>query len=191
MREDEVGAPFEVLGHDVACRDGELLTVRLHTGHVGILGDGTAYTVGAQRADQVVVVTGVPVEREVDAVVEETEVNTYVELVLLFVGQVFVGEAVDDQTRLLVGGVAAPDVVAADDGAGVGHGRLVTGERVAGLQCGVGECGAELVSEPGLLVDVPCTRHVPCGQPACAGRFTEAVATLVAHSSVQGVTTLP
>ena len=93
VRVDQVGAPLEVLGHDVARGEGELLTVRLHRGHVGILHDGAAHTRGALRANQVVVVTRIPVELEVDAVVQEAQVHADVQLVLLLVGQGGVGQA--------------------------------------------------------------------------------------------------
>ena len=66
--------------------------MRLHLGHVTILGGSTTDTLGADQTDQVEVVTEVPVKHEVDAVVEETEVNTKVELMLLLIGQLTVAQ---------------------------------------------------------------------------------------------------
>ena len=71
-----VCGPLEVLCYDVLCREREFLTARLHACYVSILTYSTECTVCVQDTNKVVVVTSVPVELEVDAVVEETEVNT-------------------------------------------------------------------------------------------------------------------
>ena len=187
VRVDQVGAPLEVLGHDVARGEGELLAVRLHRGHVGKLHDGAAHTRGALGADEVIVVASVPVELEVDAVVQEAQVYADVQLVLLLVGQCGVGQAGDVEARLLVVGIGAVGVVGLNDDHRVGHGGLVARQRVRGFQCSVGQHVLESLLKPGLLVGVPCCRDVPCGQPAGRAGAAEAVGALVAHGAVDGV----
>ena len=91
MREDKVGAPLEVLGDDIARRNRDLLTIRAHRGNIGVLHDGTALTRGDLRTNQVVVVTEIVSQLHIQAVVEETEVETEVELVLLLISQIRVG----------------------------------------------------------------------------------------------------
>ena len=187
VRIDQVGSPLEVLGHNVAGREGELLTVRLHRGHVGIFHNRSAHTHGALRTYQVVVVTCVPVEVEVDAVVQESQADAEVQLVLLLVGQCGVGKARYLETRLLVGRIGTEGAVGLDDDHRVGDGGLVTRQRVAGLQRSVCQHVLEGLCKPRLLVSVPCSRDVPCRQPAGAGGLTQTVATLVAHRTVQRV----
>ena len=87
QRERQVGCPVEILGLDVACGEGCLKTTRFHRCHVSILRNHTTDTLRLDDTNQVVVVTPVGIEGQVDAVVEETEVNTHVELLLLLVCQ--------------------------------------------------------------------------------------------------------
>ena len=164
--------------------------MRLHGCYVCIVEDRTLYTSCTLRTDEVVVVTSIPVEREVDSVVEETEVDTEVELVLLLVCQVRVSEAVDLQTRFLVNSVRTPYVVATDDYVSICDGRLVTGQRVTCLNSSVRENLVQFL-EPCLLMSVPCSRDVPCRQPAGACSLTQTVRTLVAYSTVDCITALP
>ena len=74
--------------------------MRAHTCHVGILGDASAHTRSGDSTDKVVVVTAIPVEFEIDAVVEESHVGADIKLVLLLVGQFAVLHVVDTQSRL-------------------------------------------------------------------------------------------
>ena len=95
--------------------------MRCHFGNVAILLVLTADTLGEDGADEVVVVTAVPVEDEVDAVVEESEVYTDVELVLLLVGELAVGDRLKLDTEFLYGAARAPGVVGVEDGGGIGY----------------------------------------------------------------------
>ena len=157
MREDEVGAPLEVLRNDVFGRNAQLLTMRAHRSHVGIVTKRTGSTIEHTRANQVIVVTLIPVELHIDAVVQETQVDTDVELVLLLVGQVGVGEIINLQTRLLHIRKRTPGVVALDDDLRIVRRRLVTRQRVRSLQRGVSQHVLKRLLEPRLLVGVPCT----------------------------------
>ena len=68
---------------------------------------------------------------KVDAVVKEAEVETDIELMLLFVSQVFVGVARLIEGCLLLVALRTPHIGAAEDGLGVRGGRLLTHERIA------------------------------------------------------------
>ena len=112
--EGEVGRPLEVArlsSLEVAGRESELNTVRLHLGNVGHLAGDTTHTLGVDATNQVVVVTLVPVEYQVDAVAIETEVNTHVKLVLLLVGELLVGNVREVEVHLGVLGEQAPWLV--------------------------------------------------------------------------------
>ena len=65
--------------------------MRLHGSHVGHLVDVTTHTLGLRVTNQVVVVTPIDIEVQVQSVVQETSIQTEVELVLLLVGQLRVG----------------------------------------------------------------------------------------------------
>ena len=128
VRIDETGRPTEVLGLDIGRREAHLDTVRLHRGDVTQLLEDTVRTVCGGHTDQVVVVTGVDIHREVDTVVEETGLQAEVELVLLFIRQVGVGCLADIEARLAVLGEVAPRCGASDDGLGISDRRTVCRE---------------------------------------------------------------
>ena len=182
VRIDEVGRPGEALRLDVLRREGDLVTVRLHGSHVA-----EARSVhGRDGTDQVVVVTLVPVEGKVDPVVEETGLETEVQLMLLLVGQGLVGHVVDVEGRLLVVRERTPGVGRADDDLRVGHARAVAGQGVRTLKAEVGHRRVERL-HPVFLVDVPRGRDVPGGQPARGTRLAETVGTFVTVRAVERV----
>ena len=109
----------------------------------------------------------------------------------LLVGKFIVGKIPYLKSRLLVNCKWSPRVVALDNYCSVGHSRFVTRQRVRRFECGVCETVLESFFKPWLLVHVPCSRDIPCGQPSSTTSLTQAVATLVTHSSVDGVATFP
>ena len=87
VREDKVGSPAEILLYNVLGGDGKFLTVRFHVGHIGVLQYGTVFARSTERSYQVEIVSPIDVERNVDAVVYETEVGTEVEFMLFLISQ--------------------------------------------------------------------------------------------------------
>ena len=75
--------------------------MRLHRSHVGILEDLTADALSVDASDKVEVIALIPVGYEVDAVVEETEVDTNIKLMLLLVGKLSVGKLLKDEGLLI------------------------------------------------------------------------------------------
>ena len=123
MRVDEVRCPAEVLANNVFCCQGQLVTVRLHRCNVGKFISSVKYGVGISY--EVVVVTPVEIGRKVNAVLDESEVGTYVKLVLLLIGKSCVSKLHVD-TRLLKRRQRTPWVFAREDRECVGYGRTVT-----------------------------------------------------------------
>ena len=132
--------------------------MRAHRSNVTILGNLTTDTHGVDDTDQVVVVTAIPVEANVDAVVKETDFSTEVQLVLFLVGQLRVLEVGNLKCRLVHAGKRTPGVHTLDNHARVTDaGRTtVTGQRIRGLQSQVRYCRTQRL-EPRLLVCVPGT----------------------------------
>ena len=93
--------------------------MRRHRSHVGILCDLTAGTGGVSHTHEVVVVALVPVEHHIDAVVDETEVNTEVKLMFFLVGQLAVGNFVERKTEFVGIGNGAPRLVRIVDCSGI------------------------------------------------------------------------
>ena len=87
----------------------------MHRSDIGKLVDSTLGTVGGTHTDQVVVVTTIPVELYVESVVQEAEVNTNVELMFLFIGQIGVSEVVNVKSRLLIACEWTPGVELLND----------------------------------------------------------------------------
>ena len=188
---DEVRGPLEVAGLDVLRRQGEFETVGFHLSDVTVLLDLAADTRGVRDGDQVVVVTPVHIAHEVDAVVEEAQFNAQVELMLLFEGEIRVGEVVNPQGGLLVEGGGTPAVRSGDHHVGVGHPARAafSGQGVGSLEGGVGKDRLER-THPLLVGEVPTAGHVPGREPAGGTGLTEAVGTLVTDGAVQAVTSL-
>ena len=128
VRVDEVGGPLEVLGDNVVGGQAHFHTVRAHRSNVTKFLNLTANTLCGGKTDKVVVVTLVPVNFQVDAVIEETGSQTEVELMLLFVGQIAVGEVNHLQTAFAHCGERTPRSVSRDNCIRVGDGRTVGGE---------------------------------------------------------------
>ena len=188
---DEVGRPLEVAGLDVFRGEGQFKSVGGHAGYVTVLGQFAADALGVGEGDQVEVVTLVPVTGEVDAVVHKTQFQTHVELMLLFEGEVGVGQAADIQAGLDVAGVVPPGVVGLDDGVGVGdrRGTAFCRQGVGELEGGVGEGGLE-AGHPRLVADIPSARYVPGRKPTGAAGLAQAVGAFVTDGSVDAVTVL-
>ena len=123
VRIDEVRSPAEVLANNVFCCQGQLVTVRLHRCNVSTFISSVKYGVGISY--EVVVVTPVEIGRQVNAVLDESEVGTHVELVLLLIGKRCVTE-LHVHTRLLKRRLRAPWILALKDRQGIGYGRAVT-----------------------------------------------------------------
>ena len=157
VRIDEIGRPAEILGFDVLGRKADFDAVRFHLGDVALLLDDTADALRCHVADQVEVVTFVPVDYQVDAVVGKAHVGPDVELVFLLVGERRVLEVFDLQSRFAVAGRRPPGGVGVDHHARVGHRRraAVGSERIGRLQRQVRQRGLCLL-EPGLFMQVPC-----------------------------------
>ena len=159
---DEVGLPREVFLDNVLSGNAQLGTVGLHISHISHLADSTADARHVDRADKVVVLTTEPVELHIDAVSEETDAQTEVQLVLLLVGQLFVGNIFNLQTRLLdIGkGTIGLEVLHHDGGIADPQRSGVGSQRVAGLQRQVRQGGAQTLEEL-LLVGIPRSGDVP------------------------------
>ena len=69
--------------------------MRLHRCNVSILCDRTLCTISCTWTNEVVVVTSVPIEDYIQAVIEETKVCTNVKLMLLLIGQILICELTD------------------------------------------------------------------------------------------------
>ena len=85
--------------------------MRLHRCHVGILSVLSTYTGCIDTTDKVVVVTSVPVKHKVQAVVEETEVNTKVKLMLLLIGKLLITKVIEVKTDFVGIGHRTPRLV--------------------------------------------------------------------------------
>ena len=99
--EDKVRVPRKIFRANVAGRKGELHTVGFHCGNVGIFVDKTAHSLRGDYTDQVVIVTLIPVGREVDPVFEQTEVDADVQFMLFLVGEFAVLDVLDVKSRFL------------------------------------------------------------------------------------------
>ena len=119
--------------------------------------------------NQVIVVTGVPVKLQVDAVVHETEVETHIKLVLLLEGEFAVGQTAQLKRHFLSSCLRTPGLARIEESLSIGiaRGACLCCQRVRQTQLSIAQSAVALpVTEPGLLVDVPTSRNVPCGQPA-------------------------
>ena len=85
MREYEVCGPGKVLLDDISGGQRKFHTGRLHGSHVSVFVGYTAKSLGHNASDKVEVVSLIGIERQEDAVVDETEVCSHIELMLLFV----------------------------------------------------------------------------------------------------------
>ena len=188
VRPDEVGRPLEVAGPDVDRGQGQFVTAGGHARDVTVLGDFTAETHRVDDTDQVVVVTLVPVAREVDPVVEEAQFRADVQLVLLFEGEIRVREAGDVQRRLIVAGAGTPVVGRPDDDGGVGDpGRAAfRSQGVGSLEDGVGKVRLQ-GAHPGFVGNVPTAGHVPGREPAGGTGLTQAVGAFITDGTRQAV----
>jgi len=191
VRVDEVGGPAEVLGLDVLGRKADFDAVRFHLRDVAVFGDLAADTLGRDRADQVEVVAFVPVEGQVDPVVDEPDVESEVQLVLLLVGELRIFEARNLETGFGIAAGRTPRGRGFDDGQRVGDVRraAVGGQRVGGFERQVRQ-GGLYVAEELLLVDVPCPGDIPRRQPAGFAALAHLVGPFVAVGSVDGVASL-
>ena len=86
MRVDDVGRPTEVLRLDILRGERKLDAARPHRGDIAQLFDLTSDALRIDRSDQVVVVAFVPIDSQIDPVVQKTQVGADVQFVLLFVG---------------------------------------------------------------------------------------------------------
>ena len=188
VRPDEVGRPLEVAGADVDRGQGQFVTAGGHARDVTVLGDFTAQTHRIDDTDQVVVVTLVPVAGEVDAVVEEAQFRADVQLVLLFEGQIRIGEAGNVEGRLIVAGAGTPVVGRPDDDRGVGDpGRAAFRSQGVGcLENGMGENRLQ-GAHPGFVGNVPTTGHVPGREPAGGTGLTQAVGAFITDGTGHAV----
>ena len=87
MGEDEARGPGKVLCDYVFGRNGKFHSGGFHRGHVSHLVGIAAQTLGDHIAYEVEIVPLVGIEGQLDSVVNESEVSTYVQLVFLFVGE--------------------------------------------------------------------------------------------------------
>ena len=131
--------------------------MRAHGSYVGVF---LTEQLGVYITHQVVVVTPIEIGYEVQAVAQETEVDTEVELVFLLVGQFFVGILCQFNSRFLLVTSGTPEIGGAEDGAGIRGGALLTSQRVTQTQCGVRHGTTGLLHpflEEWFLVGVPCS----------------------------------
>ena len=110
---------------------------------------------------------------------------------LLLVGQLLVGDVLHLHARFLNAAEGTVGLVVHQHQGGVAdvERSRVGGEGVAGFDGKVGQRGAQLLEER-LLVHIPCTRDVPCGQPASRTAASQTVGSLVAVGAVDGVAPL-
>lgn len=147
VRVDEVGGPAEILRLDVLGRKADLDAVRFHLRDVAVFGDLAADALGRDRADQVEVVAFVPVEGQVDPVVDEPDVESEVQLVLLLVGELCIFEARNLETGFGIAAGRTPRGRGFDDGQRVGDVRraAVGGQRVGGFERQVRQGGLYMI----------------------------------------------
>ena len=188
VRIDEVRRPLEVTGPDILRSQGQFETVGLHGCDVTVLDDLTADTLGVGPADEVEVVTLIPVPGEIDAVVEEAQFHAHVELMLLFEGELRVGQVIDREDGLPVVHIVAPGIFRHDDHIRVGDpGRTAFRRQGVGkLEGCMGKDGLEATHE-GFITDVPAAGNVPGRKPAGRARLAQTVGALVADGPVQTV----
>ena len=125
VRESKVSAPCEVLGTNVGRRNRSLYTVRLHRSDVRIL---TTDDLAVVVTHQVEVVAPVSIGNNIDTVVQETEIDTDVELVLLLISKVLVTKTGLIESEFLLVALRTPHVGRAEDRLGIGCCRLLTYE---------------------------------------------------------------
>ena len=122
---------------DVLRGDAELKTTGHHLCDVGRTDDRTTDTLRDHGAHFIEVTTGVGIEGEAEAIIEESCVEASVELVLLFVGQVSIPQLLDTDPRLLVFGKEAEGDVGLEYGRRAAIGGIWRRPREA-----IGETGA-------------------------------------------------
>ena len=167
--------------------------MRRHLGHVGIFLGHTAYTLSIYVTYQVKVVSLIPVKHQIDAVAHKSQIYTDVELVLLLIGQLRVGQRHQRQTGLLRICFQTPRLIGLIDGVGIAHttGTALGSQRVAGTYLSV--CERVRASAPSLeewlLVSIPRSRNVPRRQPAALTALSHLVRALITDCSVDDITT--
>ena len=87
MREDEVGVPTEIFRSDVLSRQRQFHTMTLHACYISKLGYLDTCTGRINQSDQIIVVTFVPVDCEVNTVVYKSDFSSDIQLMLLLVSQ--------------------------------------------------------------------------------------------------------
>ena len=165
--------------------------MRLHRCNVSILYDWTLCTISCTWTNEVVVVTSVPVEDYIQAVIEETKVCTNVKLMLLLIGQILICELTDIQTWLLIDCEWTPDVGTADNYLWVGNSWLITCQWVRCTKSSVSQRVLECLLEPWLFVNIPYSWYVPSRQPTCRTCLTQSVTTLVTGGEVSCIASFP
>ena len=129
--EDKVGRPAEVLRLNILRRDRELEPVTLHRSDV----PPARSPDGIGRANEVEVITPVDIGCNIDAVAEDAHIESEVQLVLLFVRQVFVLEVTDVVTVFRLACGRSPSGTAQDNRTRVRHPvRSYPYQRVRGLE---------------------------------------------------------
>ena len=88
VRIDEVSAPCKVCSLNICGIDTQFKTIRLHRSHITIL--HTTH-LGIDNTNQVVVITLIPVKFHIDAIAQEAQLNTNIQLMLLLKRQVAIG----------------------------------------------------------------------------------------------------
>ena len=187
---DEACRPVEVLRLDVLRGDAELKTTGHHLCDVGRTDDRTTDTLRDHGPHFIEVTTGVGIEGEAEAIIEEPCVEASVELVLLFVGQVSIAQLLDTDPRLLVFGQEAEGDVRLEDRRRAAIGGVWRRPREA-----IGETEREVAQwlellEEVFLVHVPCARDVPRRHPASIAAAPELIRAFVAVGAVDDIAPL-
>ena len=174
---------------------GKLDTMRLHGGHVGHLVDEATHALRLDVTNQVVVLTPVNISIQVDAVVQETCIETHIELMFLLVGQLRIGNIAQHIDSLHLVGLRTPCIRRIVDRQGVRHVRRTTvgSQRIRQAECQVRNGIVALLhplTEETFLVDIPSARDVPRGKPAGRTGLTQLIGTLVAERAIDDVAPL-
>ena len=129
----------------------------LHRGHIRIVGNRGSKALTIINTYQVIVVTLIPVYSQIDAIVEESCIQSYVKLMFLLIGQIVVLVIDNLGTSLAYIGEWTPSIECLNNGQGVADRRRSTigSKRIAGLERKVRDDRTYLLPEF-FLMCVPC-----------------------------------
>ena len=190
MWEDKVCAPAEVLFLYILCRKSELDTVTFHWSYISIrISSSSANSRGDCRSDEVIIVTFIPIECQIDPVIKETNIPTDIQFMFLFIGQFAVLTVCHKDSRFLDICKRAVGRISSENSLWVCYigGTAVGCQWIRNFQSEVWKSWFQLF-EKVFFMSIPCSWQVPGGEPTCRVTSAHAVGSFITECPVHGIT---